>query len=77
MSLIEENRAKNAAEVRANKVHLESKPIQVNVELTGLCNIQPPCVFCTGKNVGYNYRPLDASYLDKYSDFLERCERVE
>lgn len=76
VSLIQENRAKNVAEVRARHVWLESKPIQVNLELTGVCNIQPPCVFCTGKNVGYNYRPLNVSYLNKYSDFLERCERV-
>lgn len=76
MTLIEENRRRNAAEIRAGSTWLESKPLQVNLELTGLCNIQPPCVFCTGKNVGYNYKPLDASYLDKYSDFLERCERV-
>ena len=76
MSPITENRIRNTNEIRAGAVTLESTPIQLNIELTGVCNIQPPCVFCTGKNIGYNYRPLDISYLDKYADFLERCERV-
>ena len=67
------NRALNVAEVRAGRTRLSSTPLQLNVELTGICNVNPPCVFCSGKNVGYNYRPLDAAYLDDYADFLERC----
>jgi MoaA/NifB/PqqE/SkfB family radical SAM enzyme len=76
MGLPEANRALNAAEVRNGQTLLRSTPLQMNVELTGLCNVNPPCVFCSGKNVGYNYRPMDASYLDRYLGFLERCERV-
>lgn len=57
-------------------MRLASAPLQVNIELTGICNIDPPCVFCTGKNFGHNYRPLDAGHVDKYSSLLERCEHV-
>lgn len=76
MSLIHENRRLNAEEVRAGQSHLLSTPLQVNVELTGFCNIHPPCLFCSGKNFGHNYLPLNPAYLDKYSHFLERCEHV-
>src|SRR5439155_12950563 len=53
-----------------------STPLQVNVDLTGVCNIHPPCVFCPGKNVGYNYPPLHASELDRHRSYLSRCECI-
>lgn len=76
MSLIDENRRLNAEEVRAGATRLSSAPLQVNVELTGVCNIDPPCLFCSGKNFGHNYRPMDAAYLEKYADILDRCGHV-
>jgi MoaA/NifB/PqqE/SkfB family radical SAM enzyme len=76
LSLVEQNGWLNTVEVRAGAVHLRSLPLQVNVELTGVCNIDPPCVFCSGKNFGHNYRPLDPAYLDAYARFLDRCEHV-
>ncbi len=76
MNVIAANRALNNAEVRAGAVHLESTPLQVNVELTGYCNIDPPCLFCSGKNFGHNYRPHDVSSLEKYAEFLDRCEHI-
>lgn len=74
--LVEANRALNAAEVRGRRLRLSSAPLQVNFELIGVCNVNPPCVFCTGKNFRHNYAPLDPAYLDKYASFLERCEKV-
>lgn len=76
MSLITENRRLNTQEVLSGATCLSSAPLQVNIELTGVCNIDPPCLFCSGKNFGHNYRPLDAGYLEKYADFLGRCEHV-
>lgn len=70
------NRALNVSEVRQGLVSLRSTPLQMNVDLTGVCNIHPPCVFCSGKNVGYNYRPLHASELDRHSSYLSRCECI-
>jgi MoaA/NifB/PqqE/SkfB family radical SAM enzyme len=70
------NRELNASEVRNRSIHLRSTPLQINVDLTGVCNVHPPCVFCSGKNVGYNYRPLDVTELDKHHRYLSRCERV-
>ncbi len=70
------NRALNVSEVKKRLINLRSTPLQMNVDLTGVCNIHPPCVFCSGKNVGYNYRPLDASELERHGRYLSRCERV-
>jgi MoaA/NifB/PqqE/SkfB family radical SAM enzyme len=76
MSAIQENRRLNTEEVRSGQTRLLSAPLQVNVELTGVCNIDPPCLFCSGKNFGHNYRPLDPAYLERYADVLDRCEHV-
>ena len=76
MGLVEDNRHLNTAEVREGRTRLLSSPLQVNVELTGICNVDPPCVFCSGKNFGHNYRPLDPAYLESYAGVLARCEHV-
>jgi MoaA/NifB/PqqE/SkfB family radical SAM enzyme len=76
LGLIQENRRLNTEEVRTGQTRLLSAPLQVNIELTGICNVDPPCLFCSGKNFGHNYRPLDPAYLDNYSYVLDRCERV-
>ncbi len=73
---VNENRALNVEEVRGGRTRLRSKPLQINLELTGVCDINPPCVFCSGKNFGHNYRPLDVAYIDRYSAFLDHCEHV-
>jgi Fe-coproporphyrin III synthase len=76
MDLVQQNRLLNTEEVRSGETRLRSAPLQVNVELTGICNVNPPCVFCSGKNFGHSYGPLDVSYLESYSSLLERCEHV-
>ncbi|MFL6195022.1 MAG: radical SAM protein [Thermoanaerobaculia bacterium] len=75
-SPIQENRCLNTEEVRSGRTRLLSGPLQVNIELTGVCNIDPPCLFCSGKNFGHNYRPLDPEYLERYASILDRCEHV-
>lgn len=76
LSLIDENRRLNAEEVKSGQTRLLSAPLQVNVELTGVCNIEPPCLFCSGKNFGHHYPPLDPAALERHSRFLDRCEHV-
>jgi hypothetical protein len=72
----EVNRTLNVSELRQALDCLQSTPLQVNVDLTGICNIHPPCVFCSGKNVGYSYRPLPAAELDRFAHYLDRCRQV-
>ena len=75
-SIINENTKLNLDEIRAGKTNLKSKPIQFTINLTGRCNINPPCVFCSLKGDGYNYNAIDISTVDKYLPFLSRCETV-
>jgi MoaA/NifB/PqqE/SkfB family radical SAM enzyme len=70
------NRALNSEDVRMGRVEVCSVPLQVNIDLTGVCNINPPCVFCSGKNFGHNYPPLPADHLKRYAYFLDRCSTV-
>lgn len=76
MNAIAENRALNLEEIKSGAIVLKSKPLQVNVELTGICNIVPPCVFCTGKNFGHNYSHLDWEHIDEYGEFTSVCEQL-
>ncbi len=73
---MKENTKLNLEEIRAAKTNLESKPVLFNIDLTGRCNIHPPCVFCAEKDAGYQYNAIDISAVDKYLPFLSRCERV-
>jgi len=74
--IAQENTKLNLEEIKTFKANLLSKPIQFNIDLTGRCNINPPCVFCSLKSDGYQYNALDISAVDAYSEFLSRCERV-
>jgi molybdenum cofactor biosynthesis enzyme MoaA len=76
VGLVDRNRRLNADEIRQGKTILGSTPLQINFELIGYCNIVPPCLYCSGKNHGYNYAPLDAAYLDGYSDFIRNAEHL-
>jgi len=76
LSAVAENRLRNIEEVRAGRTRLDSFPLQVNIELTGVCNVRPPCVFCSGKNFGHEYPPLDPASLARYAEFLTRCGHV-
>jgi MoaA/NifB/PqqE/SkfB family radical SAM enzyme len=73
---ISANHLLNKQEILAARTELRSKPLQINLELMGLCNIVPPCLFCSGKNFGHNYPPLNIAYLAKYADFLNVCEKI-
>lgn len=73
---VESNKQLNLNEIRACKVDLQSKPIVFDIDLTGKCNISPPCVFCALKDEGYNYNPLDINYLDDYLQFFNQTETI-
>jgi MoaA/NifB/PqqE/SkfB family radical SAM enzyme len=66
----------NLSEIKGKKVELDSKPVYFHIDLTGLCNMNPPCVFCTLKSEGYHYNPMNVSYLNKYAEFINRCEKI-
>ena len=74
--VVQENSRINLEEIKAGKIYLQSKPIFFNIDLTGRCNINPPCVFCSLKSSGYHYDALEISYIDKHWNFFGASERV-
>lgn len=72
----EENTILNSKEIRDGFAVLESKPIQINIDLTGRCNIHPPCVFCDGRAEGYGYPPLDSHSFKLQMPFITQCTRI-
>jgi radical SAM protein with 4Fe4S-binding SPASM domain len=73
---VRSNRLLSTEEVLDGKLRLTSTPLQINIDLTGICNVNPPCVFCSGKNFGHSYPHLDPSYLERYQYFIDRAERI-
>ena len=65
--MVNDNTALQLKEIAEKKTTLQSLPATYNIELTGRCNYNPPCVFCVGKNLP-NYNPpgnLDISTIEK------------
>jgi len=74
--LVQSNTELNLSEIENNVVCLKSKPRYLNIDLTGRCNINPPCLFCSLKGDGYSYQFMDTSYLEKYKEFIDRSEKI-
>jgi MoaA/NifB/PqqE/SkfB family radical SAM enzyme len=69
------NSTLNLSEICSRKITLKSKPLQMNVDLTGRCNINPPCVFCNGRAGGYGYDHNEAP-VDEHVSFISQCSRI-
>ncbi len=65
-------------EIRAGRTVLSSSPSRINIELSGRCNVWPPCTYCVGKHVeGYvEPQPISDERLGQYMKYLVRAERV-
>jgi MoaA/NifB/PqqE/SkfB family radical SAM enzyme len=70
------NTSLNHAEILEKKTVLASRPVLFNLDTTGICNIDPPCLFCTLKSQDYNYKKIDALQFEKYGDFLHCASKV-
>jgi MoaA/NifB/PqqE/SkfB family radical SAM enzyme len=73
-----DNESLQAQEIAQRKTILDSRPSVYNIELTGRCNCNPPCVFCVCKNLPDYVAPgnLDFSIIEKSSASLGRAERI-
>ncbi len=75
------NGALNTKEVIEGKEVLESMPRCLGIDLHGVCNVKPPCVYCEwdlsknyeGKNVN---APFTLETLDEYGPFFENCSEL-
>jgi MoaA/NifB/PqqE/SkfB family radical SAM enzyme len=77
-STVNDNTTLQLREIAQKRVELQSLPSTYNIELTGRCNYNPPCVYCVGKNRP-NYNPpgnLDISMIDKSWASLRQAERI-
>lgn len=72
----QENTKLNRQEICQGRTILQSKPIQFNIDLTGQCNITPPCVFCYSQFLGYQYGAVDVQRINKNLSWFASCERI-
>jgi MoaA/NifB/PqqE/SkfB family radical SAM enzyme len=75
---VNDNTVLQLEEIAQKRLELQSRPSTYNIELTGKCNYNPPCVFCVGKNLP-NYNPpgnLDFSIIEKSWASLSQAERI-
>ena len=75
---VNDNTSLQLKEIAQKKVTLDSRPSTYNIELTGICNCNPPCVFCVWKNLPGYTAPgnLDFSIIEKSWASLGRAERI-
>ncbi len=69
------NAIRNRAELLAKATVLSSTPTSLGIDLHGVCNVKPPCVYCewdTSKSAeGANVdRPFSRETLDEYGEFF-------
>lgn len=71
------NAGLNYQEVKERKCILKSSPLSFNYELTGRCNINPPCVFCVTKANGDGiYPPLTINHINTFDRFIADADIV-
>ena len=71
-------RARRLREIRAGRVVLRSMPSLINIELSGRCNVWPPCTYCVGKNKPGYEEPghISKEQLAPYWKYLLAADRV-
>jgi MoaA/NifB/PqqE/SkfB family radical SAM enzyme len=75
------NTVLNRRELLAGKVDLLSRPPKLGVDMTGACNVKPPCVYCAwdfnkaleGPNVDV---PFSTATLEHYDAFFEDAQEL-
>jgi len=60
IKLVRDNRVLNLQEMREGKSELESTPPDLGIDLTGVCNVKPPCVYCDWDN----HKALEGEFTD-------------
>jgi MoaA/NifB/PqqE/SkfB family radical SAM enzyme len=75
------NRAQNLREMLTGKAVLESTPPNLGIDLCGVCNVKPPCVFCGwewSKSLeGANAEvPFTRQTFIDYGDFFDHAQSL-
>ncbi len=75
------NHVLNFEELMAGALELASRPVKLGIDLTGTCNIKPPCVYCawdlSKEREGGNVElPFNLDTLAEYGDFFEGASEL-
>jgi hypothetical protein len=76
-----ENALRNAREMQAGRVALESTPVSLGIDLYGVCNIKPPCVYCEwdfAKNAEGDFvdTPFTVGTLEEWGPFFDNSRNL-
>jgi MoaA/NifB/PqqE/SkfB family radical SAM enzyme len=77
--LVIQNHNLNGQEIREGQAFLRSKPPLFNFDLTGLCNMSPPCAMCLNwsGDIGPRHHPgLEKKDILEYGDFIRLAQDV-
>jgi MoaA/NifB/PqqE/SkfB family radical SAM enzyme len=75
------NTVLNRRELLEGRVELRSRPPKLGIDMTGACNVKPPCVYCAwdfnkaleGPNVDV---PFSTATLERYDAFFEDAQEL-
>jgi MoaA/NifB/PqqE/SkfB family radical SAM enzyme len=75
------NTVLNRRELLEGRVELRSRPPKLGIDMTGACNVKPPCVYCAwdfnkaleGPNAEL---PFSTATLDRYGGFFEDAQEL-
>jgi MoaA/NifB/PqqE/SkfB family radical SAM enzyme len=78
---IQDNRILNWREMEAGKTVLESTPPNLGVDLHGVCNVKPPCVYCDWDAVKEEEGdlvdvPFTRETLEEWGPFFDNAESL-
>ena len=80
-NIISENILLNNKEFTQGKTILDSYPVQLGIDIYGVCNMRPACVYCEYDDVkrkegSYTYAPFNKKTLEEYGNFFTHCKQL-
>jgi MoaA/NifB/PqqE/SkfB family radical SAM enzyme len=75
------NALANRREMLGREIHLESTPPMLGIDMYGVCNVKPPCVYCEwdwnkeleGEHVDTSF---DLQTLEEYGEFFDNSHQL-
>lgn len=76
-----DNRVRNLSEMRQGRKVLDSFPAALGIDMHGVCNVKPPCVYCdwdTSKEVEGRYvdEPFSRETVEEWGEFFDGASEL-
>lgn len=76
-----DNAVRNTREMLAGRVSLESTPVSLGVDIYGVCNVKPPCVYCDWDSVKqaegeFVDTPFTVETLEEWGPFFDNTRSL-